>query len=275
MPKESHWNARTGLSPWILLVGVVGLAIGLASFPAMLAHKRQLASMEGTLELLAAEIRFQNHQLQESLVSTIRKEMEAGNKTHAQLIPVAQQVRSVADSLAENHPAEVNWFIGYADSIYQLLETTRQLVPDTLHAAALSSEQQRIHIRLVERGLLHTLRTKQVRILSVADTLTALTRPQALEVPRGQDFRMEIQPYWSASGLHPYESYQFRADRGKLTPSADGNRAMLIIPTDTLLPPDSVSRWVSFSFSVSLPTPYGQRREVNLESSFLVTHGCE
>lgn len=262
----------------VSLLGVLNLALVVYAgvlFVQSRQAEEEAASLESTMELLANEIEYQNIKLAEDLVSSIRKEMEEGNNRNSYLIPVAYDIRRRADSLVHNAPASVNHYVMYADSLYGALTNSGQWTFDTVDVESMNQQQQQVHIRLVERGALHFVRGQTVRILSVADTLTSSETPLSLTVQEGEDFTALVQPYWSASGFHPYESYVFRSSMGDIEPVENGNAGKLIIPTRNLLEPMDSSRWVNYSYSVTIRKPYGPSRQVMRKGKFRVVRGCE
>lgn len=271
----------------LLLLNILLLGTCMALVRITLETRRQQRSMESTLELVASEIRFQNHRLEAELISSIRREIEQGLNQHEALIPVVNRTQALADTVANNRPAAVNQFIYYADSLIRILKADRQLVLDSLAAPQrLTAAEQRLYIRLAERTVLQSVKLKTVRILSVADTLQAFLRPQALHVTQGEPFITDVVPVWSASGFHPGERYQYVSDLGRFQariPPSEApvgseivpDFARLEIPTDGLLPEGLPAVWVDFTVTVSLQAGFGPRRVVQVPGKFLVERGCE
>ena len=259
--------------PWvlnvILLAGVIALAGNYRS------RETRILGLESSMQMLASEMRYQNHVTAQELNSSIRREIEAGNAQNAKLMPVVNALRAKADSVDSNNPAAVNYFVHYADSLYNVYSLTHQMVLDTMDITQTTASQRRAHIRLIERGVLQTLKLRTVRILSAPDTLRALEQQPAVVVQHGEPFVTEISPIWSASGFHPFEQYAYNTSRGRIEPLAGGNRARLVIPTDTLLPEGRLNRWVDYTVTITLPSGYRQQRVLKHAGRFLVEQACQ
>jgi len=259
------WNAG-------LLAAVVVLA---------LAYDRERSENQALRNVFAAvneSLADHNRRMAATFISEVRREVETGTPDNLYLINAAYDLLAAVDSAEvlstqQRHELGLRYLEAYVDSLFRAMSRVPR-PREVMVAHATSREATQLRIQQVTHNALQHLKFQSARLLAVPDTLTALVEAYARAARPGDTLRLNLLPYWSASGFHPFKTYAFSASIGKLDllPDAEAARWFLPIP-DTLTVPDT-GRVMQVEVRIRQQRPAGYRPEWRSSQRFRILPPC-